>query len=114
MYVKRNNVARSCNSSCSGKATSITYPSVCNHSYPAFNAHAPCHIVVCGVRLYIFPHHLINGTVFGKILLKICAFFLFSLQLLSETFLILSRTERHMIINVYLFSSKVPVILVQF
>ena len=37
----------------------------------------------------------------------------FSLQLLSETFLIL-RTERDMMKNVYRFACKVPVVLVRF
>jgi hypothetical protein len=47
------------------------------------------------VPLYsIFPHHLINGMVFGKELFNIKCVFHFSLQPLSETFLMLRRTER--------------------
>jgi hypothetical protein len=38
----------------------------------------------------------------------------FSLQLLSETFLTLSRTERDININALVSSCKVPVILVRF
>ena len=52
---------------CCGKAMSITQNvSICNLRYPACNAHAPhCHM--CPALLYnIFPHFLINGTIFGK------------------------------------------------
>jgi hypothetical protein len=53
------------------------------------------HIVICGLPgIYsIFPHYLINGTIFAtkKKLLNIKCVFWFSLQLLSETFLILKK-----------------------
>jgi hypothetical protein len=82
--------------------------------YPACNAHAPyCHL--CPAPLYsIFPHYLTNGTIFGKQSPKTKCVFWFSLQLLSETFLILRRTERDMVKNVYRSSCKVPVIVVRF
>jgi hypothetical protein len=37
-------------------------------TYPACNEHAPCYIAICSpAPLYnIFPHYLINGTIFGK------------------------------------------------
>jgi hypothetical protein len=69
------------------------------------------------VWLYqIFPHYLINGTIFGeeKKVIEHKTVFRFSLQLLSETFLILIRTQRDIIINVHRSSCKVPVILVRF
>ena len=71
---------------------------VCSLRYPAYNAHVP-YILVWSARLYnIFPHYLINGMIFEKgKLLKMKCFFLFTLQLLSETLLILRRTERDMI-----------------
>jgi len=49
----------------------------------------------------IFPYYLINGTIKKKKLMGIKCMFRFSLQLLSETFLILRRLERDMVINVY-------------
>jgi hypothetical protein len=73
------------------------------------------HSHLCPVRLHnIFAHYLINGTIFEKKkLLKAKCVFLFSLQLLSENFLIL-RSERDVIKNVYWSSCKVAVILVRF
>jgi hypothetical protein len=68
-----------------------------------------CHIVICGQpgSTIFFPHYLIR-------LLKIKRFFLFSLQLLYETFLILRKTERDMIQHVHWSSCKVSVILLLF
>jgi hypothetical protein len=68
------------------------------------------------LRLYhIFPLYLINGTIFGKKnLLNIKQVILFSLQLLSEIFLILRRIQRDTIINVHKFSCKVPITIVGF
>jgi len=67
-------------------------------------------------RLYnIFPHYLTNGPIFGKKkLLNVKFVFQFSLQLLSQTFLIVRRRERDVIIKVYWSSCKVHVIFVQF
>ena len=47
------------------------------------------HIVICGLprSAMFFPHYLINGTIFEKMLLNIKCVFQVSLQLLSETFL---------------------------
>jgi len=70
---------------------------------------------MCPAPLYIiFPHYLINGTIFGKKSLNTKCVFWFSVQLLSETFLILRRTERDMIKNVCRCSCKVPVIVGRF
>ena len=45
----------------------------------------------------LFPNYLINGTILEKKLLNTKCIFWFSVQLLSETFLILRRTERDII-----------------
>ena len=71
---------------------------VCSLRYPACNAHAPyCHL--WPVRLYsIFPHYLINSASFEtKKLLNTKCVFWFSVQLLSEAFLIVRSTERDVI-----------------
>ena len=67
------------------------------------------------VRIYnIFPHYLINGTILEKKKsYRIQNVFWVHLKLLSETFLILRKTEWD-IKNIYRSSCKVPVILFGF
>jgi hypothetical protein len=69
---------------------------ICSLRYAACNAHAPyCHL--WPAPLYnIFPHFLINTTILEKRKLITKRVFWFSLHL-SETFLILRRTERDVI-----------------
>ena len=91
--------ARSCNSCCIVKAINITYSMcVCSLRY----AHTTyCHL--WSVRLYnIFPYYLINGTIFeGGGSYRTYGVFSLSLQLLSQKFLILRRTESDRIKNVH-------------
>jgi hypothetical protein len=78
---------------------------------------SPCTVLYCHLRPlwlhHIFPHYLINSTVSGKKLLTIKCVFPFSLQLLSETFLIL-RIQQNTVISIKMSSCKTPVILVEF
>ena len=72
-------------------------------SYPACKSHLFCvvlHSHVRAVWLYIiFPYYIINSKIFGKNLLNTIYGFLFSLQPLSGTFVILRRIERDININ---------------
>ena len=63
---------------------------------------------------HIFPHYLINCTIFGGKNYWTLNLFWFSLLRLCETFLILKRIEWDTIINVNRSSCKVPIILVSF
>ena len=59
-----------------------------------------CHVVICGlpVSTFFFPNYLTNRTIFEKKKLSKVKYVLwFSLQILSETFLILRGIERDMI-----------------
>ena len=71
-----------------------------------------CAILYCHLRLIrlyrIFPHCLINGRIFGKTLLNMRYLFWSSVHL-SETFIILKRIRRDIVINIQRLSSEVPV-----
>jgi len=62
---------------------------------------------------YFPPPHLMNDTISGTNILNIKCVFLFSLQLLSETFLILRRTLRDVVTNAHRSAGTVPDILVR-
>jgi len=111
MYVWRNIEARSCNHCCSRKAISNAYSECVSVPLVIQNAMCVRHIVTCPAPLYsIFPHYLTKGMVFEKKLLNTKCVFLFPLQLLSESFLIIRRTDWDMMKNVYCSLCKVTVI----
>jgi hypothetical protein len=80
----------------------------------ACKAHVPCY-VICGLSgCTIFFHIISQMARFAeKKLFNVKCEFRFSLQLLSETFLILRRIQRDAIINVHRSSCKVPANLVK-
>jgi len=71
----------------------ISWVCVCSLRYPAGNARAQfCHL--WPFPLYsIFPNCVINGTILKKKKMEHRSVFWFPVRLLSETFLILRRTE---------------------
>ena len=95
------------------KQSPLSFLSVCfcSLSYPTYNVDVPyCHLWFAWLY-QIFPHYLINGTIFEKQLLNIRCLFRFSLQTLSEIFLILRRNERNMYIGLHV---KYPLFLSHF
>jgi hypothetical protein len=89
------------NRCCNGKGMfHIFCVCVYSLSYPACSAHAS-NFDLCPVWLYhIFPHYLINGIFFGKLLNIKCVFW-FSPQHLPQTSVILRRFQWGTIINVH-------------
>jgi len=69
---------------------------ICSLRYPARNAHAPYCQLWPASLCNIFPHYVINGMIFEKSYWTQNVFW-FSLQLLSETFVIVRWNERYMI-----------------
>jgi hypothetical protein len=112
MYVYRNTEGRSRNHCYSGKPLCITYRECVFVALGIQHEMRMRHIVCCGLaRSKILSHILWWTARFKKkkVLNTKCVFW-FSVQLLSETFLILRRTERDMIKIVYRSAWKVPVI----
>jgi len=83
----------------------IFWVRICSLRYSTCNVHVPyCHLCLYG-RTKFCSLCLINGSIFEKFLdMKFVVWF--SLQLLSENFLVLRRTERDMIIIVHSYSSS--------
>jgi hypothetical protein len=70
-------------------------------------------VTLAYAAITVFPHYLINGAIFGKLVNTNRAFLCY-LQFLSDTFFILRRNERDVIINVHRVSYKVIFILVSY
>ena len=85
----------------------------CSLNYPAYNAPPYCHLWPLWLH-HNFRHYLINGTIFGKKLLNIKCVFWVSLQLLFETFLILRRIQRDIVIMWKHLQVKYPLFLSDF
>ena len=113
---KCNIVACSQNDCCCGKAISITYSECVSVALVIQHARRMCQIIVIWpIQIYhVFPHYLINSTIFKKQLQNTKCVFQFSLKLLSQTFLIVRKIQRDIIINVYWSSCKISIILVRF
>ena len=116
MYVQRNIKARSRKHCCSGKAINNTYSECMSVSLVIKHAKCMRHIILSSVASLAPPcfSTLSHKRHDFRKKLNIKCVFGFSLQLLSETFLIIRRIQRDIVINVKTTSCKVPVILTRF
>ena len=74
------------------------------------------HIVICGISgaTVFFHFYVIKAQFLEKKVVEHKMCLLFSLQIFSETFLILTRIEQDVIINVNRYSCKITLIHVRF
>ena len=116
IYVSRDNVSRSRNENiCCGKAVSTIYSECVSVVSIIRRAKRMRLIILSSVAcpaLHIFPHFLIKVTNAEKKNRK-CGFW-YSVQLLSEIFLPVKRTEQNNLIKLQRSSRKAPVIFVRF
>ena len=119
VYLQCNIEACSCNYCCCWKAVSVTHfecVSVCWHWLSGMQS--LCTILYCHLWpvwfYHIFPHCFINGTIFRNKLFNIKCAFWFSLQLLSETFIIQRKIQQDTATNLNRSSCKVPLFLPHF
>ena len=104
MCVERNIEARSCSYCSSGKAMSLTYYECMFVDLFVQQAMRMHPVVICGLwgsKYFCTLSHKPHDLRGGKKPLNIKFIFWFSLQLLSEIFLILGRIRRGMFINMY-------------
>jgi len=100
---RRNTVARSHNHCCHAKAMCYRFwVCICSLSYLARKAHAPYCTVICGLsRSTILSTLSHKRYAVRKNVIKQKCVFWFSLQIRSETFLILRGFQQRIIINVH-------------
>jgi hypothetical protein len=101
MHVQRNTDARSCNHCCRWEAIRfIEYECVFEYLYNQYAKRMRRFVflsVAC-LAYHIFPFHLTNGKFLEKTLLNMRCVFGFSVQVLSEIFLILRIIQRSIIV----------------
>jgi len=108
---KRNIQAHSRNHFSCRKAICISYFECVSVHLNIQHAKRTCRIILSSMAcpgLPNFPRYFIKGTIVGKNYKWV---FGFSLQILCETFLVLTRIKGDIIINAYRSSCKVPAIL---
>jgi hypothetical protein len=115
---KRSIEARSRNHCCRGKAISITYSECVFVALVMQHAKRMRCIILSSVACLVLPYFSTlsykRQDFREKKLLNVKCVFWFPVQLLSETFLILSRIQRDIIINVHMSLCKVPLLLSDF
>jgi hypothetical protein len=118
MDVNRHTEARSCNYCCSGKAIQITYSECASGALsiqqPECMSRNVLSYEACLALPYISHYLVLYKARFSRKRFMNKKRVSFSLQCLSETFLILRKNERDMIKNIYLSPHKVLVILARF